>query len=198
MLELRDVAEVIVGGEPVCLRPAVPGIEPAQLDLDPGLHRGDRSDTGRVVGVVAGGGLGEQFERFSEVSLGLMEASGGNPPPVGVLREPQVFAKFCAGAEVVRSGVEVVVLDGEQAEADVHVGCAAQTRVFGGVAERRLEGALGFVEASLGALDVSEGQRAAHDIREVAASFEAGNRLDVALTCAVEVSLAPVGQTEQR
>jgi hypothetical protein len=53
-----------------------------------------------------------------------------------------VFVELSAGLEVVRGGVEVVVLDGEQAESHVHVGCAAQAGAVGGVPERRLEGVL--------------------------------------------------------
>ncbi len=63
------------------------------------------------------------------------------------------LARRCVGG-----GVEVVVLDGEQAEADVHVGRTAETGVVGGVPERRLEGALCVAQSSLGDLDVGEGQ----------------------------------------
>jgi hypothetical protein len=50
-----------------------------------------------------------------------------------VLRQSRVFAEFCAGPEVFSGDVEVVMLDGEQAEADVHVGCTAETGVIVGV-----------------------------------------------------------------
>ncbi len=65
---------------------------------------------------------------------------------------------------------------------DVHVGCTSEA----GVLRRRgrsaaLEGALRVAEAALGDLDVGQRERAAHDVRQVVAGLEAGDRLGVAL-----------------
>ena len=57
VLELADVAELVVGGEPLCVCPPCPGVEVSALDLDPGFRSADRADTGGVVGVVASLGL---------------------------------------------------------------------------------------------------------------------------------------------
>ncbi len=75
-----------------------------------------------------------------------------------MLWQSHVLAEFCAGSEVCVGGVEVVVLDGDQAQADVHVGCTAETGVFDGMSKRRLEGSLCVAQAPLGDLDVGEGK----------------------------------------
>ena len=105
VLELAQVAEVVVDGQAVApapsraLRPARPA-RPAPVPASPGpaARSGKKSPAYSALRLV------EQVERAVQIAFGLADPGHRDPPAVRVLRQPGVLAQLLAAQQVLRGG----------------------------------------------------------------------------------------------
>ena len=128
MLELAQVAEVVLGGQALLTRPAEGFTQPALRDPHPCLQRRDRTHIGEEVAHIQALCLVEQVERAVQIALGLPDARHRDAPAIRVLREPGVLAQLLAAQQVLRGGIQIVPLAVELAHAHVHVCRSPQDR----------------------------------------------------------------------
>ena len=121
VLELAQVAEVILSGQSLLTRPAEGFIQPPLRDPHPCLQRRDRTHIGGKVTHIQALCLVEQVERAVQIALGLPYASHRNAPAIPVLREPGVLAQFLASQQVLRGGMQIVMLTVELTHSHIHV-----------------------------------------------------------------------------
>ena len=86
VLELAQVAEVVLSGQALLTRPAEGFAQPPLRDPHPCPQRRDRTHIGEEVTHVQALCLVEQVERAVQISLGLPYASHRDAPAIPVLR----------------------------------------------------------------------------------------------------------------
>ena len=128
MLELAQVAEIVLDRQAPLARPAERFTQLALRDPHPCLQRRDRPHVGEEVAHVQALGLVEQVERAVQIAFGLPDPRHRDAPAIPVLRQPGVLAQLLAPQQVLRGGGQVVPLAVELAHADVHVRRSPQHR----------------------------------------------------------------------
>ncbi len=152
VLELPQVGEIVVRRQVALAGPALRFAKAPMCDPQAHLPRGDRSDVGEVVARVEAVGLVEQLERGVKIALGLADPGHRGVPAIRVLGQAEVVTQVRAALKVQTSGIEVVLLDAEVAQADVHVGRAAKRwcATFRCELQASLVGAHRLAQAALG------------------------------------------------
>ena len=128
VLELAQVAEVILGRQSLLTRPAEGFTQPALRDPHPCLQRRDRTHIGGKVTHVQALCLVEQVESAVQIALGLPYASHRDTPAIPVLREPGVLTQLLTSQQALRGGMQIVMLTVEFAHSYIHVCRSAQTQ----------------------------------------------------------------------
>jgi hypothetical protein len=100
VLELAEVAELVVDRQPLPPHPGARVVEPALRQPQPGPDRRDRLHVRGEVVVVDRLRLVEQGECAGGVPVDLLEPGHRDPPAVLVLRQAGALAEFLAGQEV--------------------------------------------------------------------------------------------------
>src|ERR1039457_4567406 len=177
VLELAQVAEVVVSGQALLTRPAQRVAEPALRDPDPCLQRRDRPHVGEEVAHVQALRLVEQVKCAGQISFSLLYPGHRHPPAIPVLRQPGVLTQLLARQQVLDGGRQVVALAVELAHPRVHVCRSPQNRA----ALRRdklqclLVGVHRLAEATLRDPDVGQRDRAAQDVGDETGSPQSGH-----------------------
>ena len=202
VLELADVGELVVGGEPCVVRPALAGVEVAPLELRPGpARRVDRSDA--AARSRCRSGHRPRSRRSSAPSRspwacaerGRWRPASGRGAAGGpaARRARRWSARWSAAASrslrSISTSLSPTCMSAAPRRPGVLGGDAgARTRRCAARRARRPWASWMSARAS----------EHAHDVGEVAAGLEAGDRLGVAVAGVVEVAAAPVGEAEQR
>ena len=126
VLELAQVAEVVIGGQPLLLHPAQRIAHAALRDQHARPDGTDRTHVRGEVGCVQPFRLVQQAEGGVDVSLGHADAGNGDPHAMPVLRQAGVLAQLLGLHQQLSGETEVVVFAVERAHPDVHVGCPPQ------------------------------------------------------------------------
>ena len=169
VLELAQVAEVVLNGQALLTRPAEGVIQPPLRDPHPCPQRRDRTHVGREVTHVQALRLVEQVERAVQISFSLPDPSHRDAPAIAVLRQPGVLAQLLARQQVLRGGSQVVTLAVERAHPYVHVCRSPQNRpaLLRCKLQRLLVGAHRLAETTLRNPDVRQRDRTTEDVGDV-------------------------------
>jgi hypothetical protein len=121
VLELTQVADVVISGQTLLADPAERFTQAALPDPHPRPHRRDGSDVWKEVTDVPALCFIEQVECTVEISFSLPNPRHSDPPAIRVLRQAHVLAQLLALPQTPGSSRQVVALAVELAHPDVHV-----------------------------------------------------------------------------
>ena len=121
VLELAQVAEVVINGQALLTRPAESFTESALRDPDPCPQCRDRPHIREEVAHIEALRLVEQVKRAGQVSLSLRDPGHRHPPAIPVLRQPGVLTQLLASQQKLCGGPQVVALTGDLTHAHEHV-----------------------------------------------------------------------------
>ena len=96
MLELVQIAEVVLDGQASLTRPAERFTQLFLRDQHPCPQGRDRPHIGEVVTHIQALRLVEQVEGAAQISFGLADPSHRDPPAIAVLRQADVLAELLA------------------------------------------------------------------------------------------------------
>ena len=201
VLELAQVAELVLGGQALVARPAEGVVEPTLRDPDPGPQGRDRPHVGGEVADVDPLRVVEQVERTVQVSLGLADPGHRDPPAVRVLRQPDVLAQRLAAQQQLGGRRQVVRARGgaRRSRRTCPPFPAGPAPVWSAASRSDpLVGAHRVAEATLDDLDVGQRDRTAQDVGDVTGPLQARHRLGVARVRRLEVPAAPGGEPDER
>src|SRR3712207_4231002 len=121
VLELTQVAEVVMGGQAPLTRPAQGFTQPTLRNPHPCLQRRYRTHIWVEVTHIQALCLVEQVESTVQISPGLPYSSHSNAPAIRVLRDPGVLSLLLASQQMLRGSFQIVPLTVELAHPRVHV-----------------------------------------------------------------------------
>ena len=199
VLELPEVADVVVRREPAPLGPLEGQVRAPLTDPHPGPSGRDGLHVGGEVAVVDPLRLVEQGERAGQVAVGLADAGLGDAPAVRGARQAEVVAELVGDPEVLAGGREVAALVVDHAQPDVHVGGAADgpRGLARDQVEPVAEGTLRGPQPAQGQLQLGHRDGAAEDVGHVADALEAPDGLGVRRLGRRDVALAPGRQAHE-
>ena len=200
VLELAQVAEVVLGGQALLPRPAEGFAQSPLRDPQPCLQRRDRPHIGEEVTHIQALGLLQQIERAVQIALGLPYARHRHAPAIPVLREPGVLAQLLASQQVLRGGLQIVILAVELAHAHVHV-CRSPQR---GVRPAPSQAAILAHRSALPRGDdlarsvYPPGRRAPDCVRDVPGHLQMSHALGIRLVRCLQIPTRPGGEPQER
>ena len=199
VLELAQVAEIVLAGQTSFPSPAQRFTQRALGDQHPCSHRRDRTDVRVEVTHVQPLRLGEEVEGGVQIPFRLTDPRHRDPPAIPVLREAGVLAQFLARQQMLPGGIEIIAFD--QDLADAHVRVRGPSHRGWGVVGRQLQSPLvaghRLPETPLGDPDVGQDDRAADHVREVAGLLQTGRGIGVPAVRGSEIRVRPRGESQQ-
>ena len=105
VLELAQVAEVVMNRQALRPHPAEGFPQPALRDPHPCLQRRDRTHVGGKGTHVQTLCLVEQVERAVQIALGLPDARHSNTPAIAILREPSMLTQLLTSQQVLGGAI---------------------------------------------------------------------------------------------
>ena len=121
VIKLAQVAEVVISRQSPLARPAERLIQLSLGSPYARLQRRDRAHIGEKVTHIQRLCLVQQGERAVQISLRFTDASHGDAPAIGVLREPGMLSLFLASQQELHGGLQIITLTLELTHSDVHI-----------------------------------------------------------------------------
>ena len=200
VLELAQVAEVVLGGQALLTRPVEGFTQPTLRDPHPCLQRRDRTHIWEKVTHIQALCLVEQVERAVQIALGLPYASHRDAPAIPVLREPGVLAQLLASQQVLRGGMQIVMLTVELAHSHVHVCRSPQYRFA--LLRRKLQSPLigthRLAETTLRNPYISQSDCAIDCVRDVPGQLHTSHAIGKHPVCCLEIPARPGCESQER
>ena len=200
VLELAQVAEVVLGGQALLTRPVQGFTQPALRDPHPCLQRRYRTHIWEKVTHIQALCLVEQVERAVQISLGLPYSSHRDAPAIPVLREPGVLAQLLAFQQVLRGGIQIVMLTVELAHSHVHVCRSPQYRLA--LLRRKLQSPLigthRLAETTLRNPDIGQSDCAIDCVRDVPGHLQTSHAIGKRPVCCLEIPARPGCESQER
>ena len=103
--------------------------QPSLRNPPPRLQRGDGANLRDDTSDVEPFGLVEQVERAVQITVNLPESSAGTGQPIGRLAQRSMLGQLLALSQVVRRGLNVVLLAEQVAQPQVQVRDSGQRRI---------------------------------------------------------------------
>ena len=200
VLELAQVAKVVLGGQALLPRPVEGFTQPPLRDPHPCLQRRDRTHIWEKVTHVQVLCLVKQVERAVQISLGLPYSSHRDAPAIPVLREPSVLALLLASQQVLRGGMQIVMLTVELTHSHVHVCRSPQYRLA--LLRRKLQSPLigthRLAETTLRNPYISQGDCATDCVRDVPGLLHTSHAIGKHPVCCLEIPARPGCESQER